>query len=202
MIAQTHSSVSLALLVPFVFIAFGAIACVIVVMIKWSLVGRFTIGKHTLYSLHVWRTELIERLEEGIAEPMLMLGAAGTSLSAWWFAAMGATVGKRPFLNHCIITEPDMVTVGDFTTVDAGATLQAHLFQDRVRTIDRVHIGAHCNVGCNSVILLGSQVCDYASLSSMSLLMQQEFIPAGEWHGTPIQPVVKTHKTVEVVTGK
>jgi non-ribosomal peptide synthetase-like protein len=187
LIAENHGMVASALLVPFVFMGFGFLACLLVLACKWIVMGRFTVGKHTLYSFHVWRTELIERLEEGVAEPMLLLGAAGTALTAWWYTLMGATVGKRPFLNHCIITEPDLVKIGDYSSIDQGATIQAHLFQDRVRTMEKVNIGSHCDIGCNSVVLLGSEIGDEVSLGAMSLLMQHESVPSGEWHGSPAE---------------
>jgi len=96
-------------------------------------------------------------------------------------------------MDHCIITEPDLVSVGDYSSLESGTTLQAHLFQDRVRTMAKVNVGDRCNVGHNSVVLLGGNVGENVTLGSMSLLMQHENITTGEWHGSPVQLVANKH---------
>ena len=154
-------------------------------------IGRFRAGAYPLWTAYVWRTELVERLEENLAEPALVNLCAGTVWSGVWYRLLGATVGRRPYLDHPIITEPDLVTLGDFVTMDSGATAQAHLFQDRVRTTGNIVIGDGCSVGSNSVVLLGCEMKERASISALSLLMRHETVPAGSrWHGSPAVGVV------------
>ena len=136
---------------------------------------------------------------------------------------MGAKLGRRPYLENAILTEPDLLTLGDYATIESGGTLQAHLFQDRVRTVQRITIGEplvpcvqcvacgghmcvpptpartvvmtthgvlsfagdSCSVGANSIVLLGSTLEDNAHVLPLSLILRNEGVPAGEWHGSP-----------------
>ena len=178
-------------MLPLIRLAGGVLACVLVLLAKWLVIGRFRAGAYPLYSTYVWRTELVERLEENLAEPALVHLCCGTVWIGVWFRALGATVGRRPYLDHCIITEPDLVTLGDFVTMDSGATAQAHLFQDRVRTTGPIVIGDGCSIGSNSVVLLGCEMEARASISALSLLMRHETVPVGSrWHGCPAVSVV------------
>ena len=159
---------------------------------KWLVIGSFKPGSYPLYSWYVWRTELTERIEENLAEPALLTLIGGTIWMSVFARMMGAKVGARCVLDRCVITEPDLVTIGDNCVCDAGATLQAHLFQDRIRTTDTVVLGDDCSVGSNSVVLLGAELEDKVSLAPLSLAMRSEVLPRQtKWHGIPAEPYVR-----------
>ena len=81
------------------------------------------------------------------------------------------------------------MTLGDFVTMDSGATAQAHLFQDRVRTTGRIKIGDDCSVGSNSIVLLGGELKNKVCLYALSLVMRHEVLPANtKWCGVPAEP--------------
>jgi non-ribosomal peptide synthetase-like protein len=179
------------LCLPVIRIAGGIVACLLVILTKWIMIGRYRAGSYPLYSTMVWRTELVERLEENFAEPMLVHALAGTIYAKWFYVAMGAQIGKRPYLDRPIITEQDLVKIGDYATIEHGGTLQAHLFQDRVRTTDRIVVGDNCSIGVDSVVLLGGRMGNRSVLHSLSAVMRHEEIPAGtDWHGVPAVPHV------------
>ena len=48
----------------------------------------------------------------------------GTIFKPMIYRLMGAHLGKRPYLGHAIITEPDLVHMGDHVTVENGGTCQ------------------------------------------------------------------------------
>jgi non-ribosomal peptide synthetase-like protein len=111
---------------------------------------------------------------------------SGTLLKPWYFRAMGAKIGQRAYLGKCQLTEPDLLCLGDFATIEDGGTLQAHLFQDRMRLVKGMRLGDSCSVGANSVVLLGADMSNHSSLSSLSLLLRDETVPASTlWHGLP-----------------
>ena len=177
-----------ALLVPLLRFVAGALACAIVLVTKWVVIGRFKPGNFPLWSLYVWRTELVERLEENLAEPLLVNLLWGTVWIRVWYRLLGASIGKRAYISGAIITEPDLVRIGDDVTLEDGCTVQAHLFQDRIRACGPVRIGDRCSLGSNSVILLGGEMGDRATLNALSLLMREESLPPKtHWVGIPAQ---------------
>jgi len=125
-------------------------------------------------------------LEENLAEPLLLNMLDGTCWKVMYYRCMGARIGRRPYLGHCIITEPDMISIGNDCTIESGGTLQAHLFQDRMRVVKPVALGASVSVGANSVVLLGGRLHNNVNLNPLSLSMRDEELPPRtEWYGSP-----------------
>jgi acetyltransferase-like isoleucine patch superfamily enzyme len=172
---------------PIVQLLMSGVLCLLIVMSKWIIMcGRFKAGIYPLFSLYVWRTELVERLEENLAEPLLLNMLDGTCWKVMYYRCMGARIGRRPYLGHCIITEPDMISIGNDCTIESGGTLQAHLFQDRMRVVKPVALGASVSVGANSVVLLGGRLHNNVNLNPLSLSMRDEELPPRtEWYGSP-----------------
>ena len=172
---------------PVVQILVGALMCMLIVASKWIIMcGRFKAGVYPLFSFYVWRTELVERLEENLAEPLLLNMLDGTRWKVVYYRCMGARFGKRPYLGHSIVTEPDMISVGNNATIESGGTLQAHLFQDRMRIVKPVSLGDSVSLGANSIVLLGGKLHNNVTFSPLSLNMRDEELPPRtEWHGTP-----------------
>ena len=72
-----------------------------------------------------------------------------------------------------------------------GGTLQAHLFQDRMRVVKPVSLGHSVSVGSNSVVLLGGKLHNNVNLHPLSLSMRDEELPPRtEWYGSPASRVV------------
>lgn len=176
------------LYVPSVQLAGGILLLIAIVITKRIVMcGRFKEGVFPLYSFYVWRTELIERLEENIAEPIILNSLNGTLLKPWFYRAMGAKIGKHAYLEKAVITEPDMITIGDNVTIESGGTLQAHLFQDRLRTVAPIKVGDSCSIGGNSVVLLGTELESGVSISPLSLVLRSEkLLKDTDWHGSPV----------------
>ena len=110
---------------------------------------------------------------------------------SWVFRALGARIGKRVYLETTDITEHDLVRLGDDVCVNADATLQTHLFEDRVMKMSTVDVGDRCTIGALSLVLYDTQMEADANLNSLSLLMKGETLPAGtNWEGIPARPPV------------
>jgi non-ribosomal peptide synthetase-like protein len=78
------------------------------------------------------------------------------------------------------------VAIGDDAAVNTSATIQTHLFEDRVMKMSRVTIGPRCSVGSMSVVLYDTEMGADATLGSLSLLMKGETLPPGtSWEGSP-----------------
>lgn len=174
------------LLVPLLYAGTGLLAIAFLAATKWLLVGRYQPGERPLWSTFVWRNELINALHEHLVNDFILEVLPGTPFVCSYFRLLGARIGRRVYLDTTDITEFDLVSIGDEAEVNADATLQTHLFEDRVMKMSRVDIGDCCTVGSASLVLYDTRMEPGAQLNDLSLLMKGETLPAGtSWEGIP-----------------
>jgi non-ribosomal peptide synthetase-like protein len=180
------STAAMVALFPPMLAAVGAAAALFVVAFKWLVVGRYRAGERPLWCGFVWRNELVTAMHENVADPLWNHLLEGTPFVAWFFRALGARIGRRVYMGTTELTEYDLVTIGDEACLEPDATLQTHLFEDRVMKMSTVHVGARCTVGTDAVVLYDSRLDDGASLAPLSLVMKGETLPAEtRWQGSP-----------------
>jgi non-ribosomal peptide synthetase-like protein len=174
------------LALPAVGLASALLLYLTVVGLKWLVVGRYRPRVAPMWSHFVWRSELITALYESAAVPGLLGGFTGTPFLAPLLRLLGARVGRRVYLETTYLTEFDLVRVGDDAAVGGTASLQTHLFEDRVMKMSVVDVGPGCAVGPRAVVLYDSQLEGGAELDALSLAMKGESLPAGAaWRGVP-----------------
>jgi non-ribosomal peptide synthetase-like protein len=174
------------LLFPIVYAVFGSVAALIVIVLKWVLMGRYRPGEQPLWSTFVWRTELISGLQENLSDLFLVNKLTGTPLVCWFFRMMGAKIGKRVYLGTTQFTEYDLVEIGDDVALNTDCTIQTHLFEDRVMKMAPIKIGDRCSVGGMSLVLYATRMENGSTLGDLSLLMKGEVLPPGSrWQGIP-----------------
>lgn len=180
----------LAVLFPILYGLAGIVSLLIVAVLKWTLIGRYHRGQHPLWSLFVWRNELITALFENFSNLYFTQRLLGTPLLPWALRLFGVKIGRGVYLDSSEITEFDLVTIGDHVAINSDATIQTHLFEDRVMKIGEVHIGPRCNVGSLSVVLYDTLMEPDSSLGDLSLLMKEESLPAHtRWEGIPARKI-------------
>ena len=176
---------------PLLYGACGLCAVGFLIALKWSLMGRYQPGERPLWSTFVWRNELVNAVHEHLSNAWLVSILQGTPFICWVFRAMGARIGRRVYLETTDITEHDLVRLGDEVCVNADATLQTHLFEDRVMKMSTVDVGDRCTIGGLSLVLYDTRMEPDSNLNSLSLLMKGETLPAGtKWEGIPARPPV------------
>ena len=174
---------------PLLYGACGLLAVAFLIVLKWAVVGRYRPGERPLWSTFVWRNELVNAVHEHLSNDWLVGILQGTPLICWVFRALGARIGRRVYLETTDITEHDLVRLGDDVCVNADATLQTHLFEDRVMKMSTVDVGDRCTIGALSLVLYDTRIEPDAKLNSLSLLMKGETLPAGtRWEGIPARP--------------
>lgn len=188
--AGVVSTAVLAVLLPGVYLGTGLACYLVVVGLKWLVVGRYRPRVAPMWSHFVWRSELITALFESTAVPGLLNGFTGTPFLAPLLRLLGVRMGRRVFIETTYLTEFDLVQVGDDVAIGATTSLQTHLFEDRVMKMSTVCIGSCCTVGPRAVVLYDSQLEDGAELDALSLVMKGERLPAAtEWRGIPAQEI-------------
>lgn len=172
-----------------VMLAAGAVAAGVSVVAKWAIVGPIRAGEQPLWSAFVWRTEVSDTFTEMVAAPWFARAAAGTPALAVWLRALGARIGRGVWCDSYWLPEPDLVELGDGSTVNRGCVVQTHLFHDRIMSMDAVRLEPGATLGPHSVILPAATIGAHATVGPASLVMRGETVPVGSrWSGNPIGP--------------
>jgi len=165
----------------------GVVACVVAVLAKWLLVGRFRATERPLWSSFVWRTELADTFVEVLAVPWLAGAVSGTPLMNWWLRGLGARIGRGAWCETYWLPEADLVRIGAGASVNRGCVVQTHLFHDRIMRMDEVVLEEGATLGPHGIVLPGATVGACATVGPASLVMRGEALPAGtRWLGNPI----------------
>jgi non-ribosomal peptide synthetase-like protein len=157
-------------------------------MSKKILVGRYVPTIQPLWSKFVWKAETYSTVLHDFGVPLFIMPLVGSPYLVALMRFLGATIGKRAFINTTDWTETDLFNIGDDVAVNWNAPLQAHLFEDRVMKIGSIHIGDRVSVGTYSIILCDATVKDDVHIGHLSLVMKGETIPSNTyWIGSPSQ---------------
>ena len=160
--------------------------CLLTALLKWVLIGRYRPMERPLWSSFVWRNDFINSLCESYVYVYWQAALSGTPFATWFFQLMGSHIGRSVYMDTTEITEFDLAWVADHAVLNNGATIQTHLFEDRVMKMSNLRIGRYATVGTSSVVLYDSVVGPGATLKSLSLLMKGEQLPAEtRWQGIP-----------------
>ncbi|MDO5076542.1 Pls/PosA family non-ribosomal peptide synthetase [Corynebacterium sp.] len=185
------TSLGLAVLVSGPIVAIGyTVSCLIPVIVKWLIVGKFRPGNKELHSSFVWRNELSDNFNEYLAVPTLVFLSLGTPFFNMWVRLMGAKVGKDVWCDTWWLPEFDLIELKNRSTVNSGSVIQTHLFHDRVMSLEPVILGEGATLGPSSFVLPGSTIGDRTTIGPASLILRQDQIPPDSvWEGNPVHPV-------------
>jgi non-ribosomal peptide synthetase-like protein len=174
-------------LAPLVMLSSGLLSAGVAVAIKWVVIGRYRPGQHSLWSLFVWRDELVNSAHEQLAGEWLLRFALGTPLMSLYLRAMGSKVGRGVWCETTAVTEYDMVELGDGSAVNRGACLMTHVFHDRLLRVGPTSIGAGATMGPTSAVLPDTRVGANTCIGGHSVVLSGEQLPAASrWRGAPV----------------
>ncbi|MBX7222506.1 MAG: amino acid adenylation domain-containing protein [Blastocatellia bacterium] len=167
-------------------LVYGIASFLLVLGLKWLLIGRYVPRAVPMWSPFVWLSEAVTNVYESLAVPNLLTFLRGTPMLPWAIWLMGAKIGQGVYLNTTDFTEFDCVKIGDQSELNPFSGPQTHLFEDRVMKIGRVEIGKQVTVGSCSTILYDTQVGDRVFLGPMTLVAKGECLPSDTcWEGSP-----------------
>jgi len=186
---KPHAVLLIAAFFPGLYIAFAVAAGVSVIALKWLVIGRYKPTTAPLWSLFVWRSELVTSTYENLAAPLLLEPLRGTPWLNVYLRLMGSRIGRRVFCDTTDITEHDLVSIGDDAALNENAGLQTHLFEDRIMKVSAVEIRERATVGSLAIALYDTTMEPESQLGDLSVLMKGERLPArSAWEGSPAQP--------------
>ncbi|MBF0502868.1 MAG: amino acid adenylation domain-containing protein [Candidatus Riflebacteria bacterium] len=192
------------LLASFVWLGIHPLLCAATVALKWVLIGRYKPAKIRLWGFQYLCWWLVNRMQSMVPVHFLV----GTPWLNIYARLMGARIGKRVFLGTEHIGAFDLIDIGDDTTIGLEAAMLGYTVRDGFLIIAPISIGKRCFVGTRSVLGGNTKMFDGARLEALSLLPENEIIPAKEtWVGSPARPLPKnnsneTLETPESVTDR
>jgi non-ribosomal peptide synthetase-like protein len=175
----------MAMAIPAVGLGAVSFLCLLVLAMKWALLGRVRPGQHALWSCWCSRWDFLYVAWGQYAAPALS-NLEGTLLLGWYLRAMGMKLGKRVVLGSGFaqVVDPDMIHIEDGATVNA--MYQAHTFEDRVLKIDHVHVRRWATLGASTVPLYGADVGERTHVAAHSVIMKRErLLPGRRYEGAP-----------------
>jgi len=181
------SPIALAFLAPLVMagLAIGLVAAV--AGVKNLIMGQFTPIIKPLWSPYVWLNEVVNGAYEAIAAPIISM-FFGTALAAPLLRLFGCKIGKHCFIETALFGEFDLVTIGDYVSLNNNTIIQNHLFEDRIFKASTLTIGNGCSTGNMSVVLYDSEMREGSAIGPLSLLMKGETLPEHtQWTGIPVE---------------
>ena len=179
----------LLVVVPALELALLALPLLLVVTLKWLLLGRVRPGTHPLWSCWICRWDFLYVAWDFWARAPLS-AVDGTLLLNAFLRAMGVRLGRRVVLGPGFeqVADPDMLDFGDDATVTMLS--QAHTFEDRVLKLDRIKVRAKATVGRAALLLYGADIGENTYVAPQSAVMKGErLLPNRVYVGQPTRPV-------------
>ncbi|HEY9060870.1 MAG TPA: Pls/PosA family non-ribosomal peptide synthetase [Pseudobacteroides sp.] len=157
-----------------------------VVLLKFSLIGTYKPCVNPLWSDFVWKTEFVTGIYENLLGDYILTPLSGTPMLPVVMRLFGCRIGKKVFLDTIFMSEFDLVRIGNEAAVNFNATMQTHLFEDRVLKMAYLTICRRASVGNGAVVLYDTFMEEGSKLGCSSLLMKGETLEAyTHWHGNP-----------------
>lgn len=160
--------------------------CVLPVVAKWVLVGRWQVTEFPVWGLAYLRFWTVRALLS--ANPMRLF--TGNPLYVLYLRALGARIGKGvTILSPALPVCTDLLTVGANTVIRKDSYFLCYrVVAGRVRT-GPVTLGRNVHIGEKTVLDIGTSMGDGSQLGHASALFEGQTVPAGlRGHGSPAQP--------------
>lgn len=157
----------------------------VVVLAKWTLLGRIKSGRHRLWGWYYFRFWFVRQLSRVVAVKYL----TGSPLICLYYRLLGAKVGKNVFFGAAGLMTFDLLTVGDGSSMGYDSSVDGSWVEDGQLHLAPVTIGRNCFVGNRSVLSPHAVMQDNSGLADLSMLPEGKVIPSGSYYsGTPAVP--------------
>ncbi|KAJ3246725.1 hypothetical protein HDU78_006260 [Chytriomyces hyalinus] len=107
----------------------------------------------------------------------------GSAFIVSYFRAMGCSIGERvclyPTGGDPMMTEPDLVSIGDHTVIDK-ASIVAHINSKGKFALNELQIGSFCVLRSDARLLSGAEMCDNSRLMERTLVLGGDTVESGK----------------------
>jgi non-ribosomal peptide synthetase-like protein len=160
-----------------------ATLCLLPILAKWLLVGRWREGEIQIWSWAYCRFWVVKTLIR--ANPLAMF--AGSPLFVLYLRALGAKIGPGTVIfPRAVPVCTDLLTIGADTVIRRGCSLTGYRAEAGMIHTRRITLGDDVVVGDATFIDIGTVIGDGGQLGHSSSLHAGQTIPAGQvWTGSP-----------------
>jgi len=181
--------------------------CVLPILAKWVLIGRWKPQEFRVWSLGYVRFWVVKTLVR--SNPLLLLiGGRSRSSTAspilnFYLRALGAKVGPGvAFFSRNFPVCTDLLTIGAGTVIRKDSFISCYRAHDGMIQTGAVTLGKDVFVGEMAVIDIDASMGDGSQLGHASSLHRGQAVPAGEsWHGSPAQRADVNYRVVDEAPG-
>src|SRR6267154_1053413 len=162
------------------------VVCVLPILMKWILIGRWKPQHIRIWSLAYVRFWIVKTLIR--SNPCALL-FVGSPLYVLYLRALGAKIGPGvAIFSRRVPVCTDLLSIGAGTVIRKESFFQCYRAQaGRIET-GRVTLGRSVVIGERTVLDIDTSMGDGAQLGHASALHQGQAVPAGQrWHGSPAQ---------------
>ncbi len=174
--------------------------CILPVLAKWVLIGRWKRQQIRIWSLAYVRFWIVKSLVQ--KNPLVLL-MVGSPLYALYLRALGAKVGPGVAIfsrNAPVCT--DLLTLGADTVIRKDAFFTCYRAHDGLIQTGAVTLGEDVLVGEATVVDIETSLGAGAQLGHASSLNAGQAVPDGErWHGSPAQRTEVDYRAVDPIDG-
>jgi non-ribosomal peptide synthetase-like protein len=151
--------------------------CMVPIVVKWALVGRWKPEPICVWTPAYVRFWIVKTLVQ--RSPLVLL--AGTPLYNLYLRALGAKIGRDAvvFTRRTPVCT-DLLTVGERTVIHKDSFLTGYRAESGVVLPGPVTLGSDVVVGESAVLDIGTSMGDGAQLGHASSLQAGQTLPAGE----------------------
>ncbi|MEW2502692.1 Pls/PosA family non-ribosomal peptide synthetase [Amycolatopsis sp. NPDC047767] len=158
--------------------------CLLPVVAKWVLVGRWKPRRIRVWTLDYFRFWLVKTLVQRNLVALLFLGSP---LYVLYLKALGAKIGRGvAIFSRNVPVCTDLLTIGAGSVIRKDSFFTGYRAEAGVLQTGSVTLGKDVFVGELSVLDIGTSMGDGSQLGHVSSLHPGQAVPAGErWHGSP-----------------
>lgn len=175
-------------LLPLIFlvgILFVMILALIIVMLKWLLLGNIKEGVYRVNSVFYHKKWFFDQL---MKLSLQVLGTLYTTLYLQiWFRLLGVKMGKRVEISTVEFISPDLLVTGDECFLADSVSIGACVVRNGYISIAKTHIGNRTFVGNSAVISPDTNLGDDILVGVLSKLNESD-LPVRDgtsWFGSP-----------------
>ncbi len=175
-------------LLPHIFLVgvlFVVILTLLIVIIKWVLLGNIKEGVYRVNSNFYHRKWFFDQL---MKLSLQVLGTLYTTLYLQiWFKMLGVKMGKRVEISTVEFISPDLLVTGDECFLADSVSVGASIVRNGYITIAKTHIGNRTFVGNSAVISPNTRLGDDVLVGVLSKMSNPD-LPAKNgtsWFGSP-----------------
>jgi len=176
------------LLSPIFGLIYTLLFALIVVNVRWVLLGRVKTGTYDVQGLFFARKWFVDKLFE--LSLTVIYSFFSTLYVAPYYRLLGAKIGKRSEISTAINVTHDLLEIGDEAFIADAVVLGDSQIRHGQLTLQYTKLGRRCFAGNGSVIPNGSIMPNETLLGVLSLAPENRNLklkPGTTWFGIPSQ---------------